>query len=74
MADPVPHVEYHRDDSIWATGQMPDGLPTGYWEWFRRDGVRMRSGHFEAGEPVGEWITYDKAGAVYKVTQRKRRG
>jgi hypothetical protein len=31
----------------------------------------MRSGHFEYGVPVGEWMTYDKHGKVYKVTKMK---
>ena len=31
----------------------------------------MRSGHFDAGRQVGEWTTYDHAGAVYKVTRMK---
>ena len=73
---PVEHTQYHRDGSIWARGQTIDGVPTGYWEWFRKDGVRMRSGHFKDGEQVGEWTTYDKTGAVYKVTimKPKKRG
>ena len=25
-----------------------------------KDGAKMRSGHFESGEQVGEWTTYDK--------------
>ena len=66
-----PHVQLHKDGSLWARGQTLDGLATGYWEWFRKNGVRMRSGHFERGEPVGTWTTYDKAGAVYKVTVGK---
>ena len=44
---------------------------SGYWEWFRKDGTKLRSGHFQDGEQVGEWITYDKKGEVYKVTQMK---
>lgn len=28
----------------------------------------MRSGHFEAGEQVGEWTTFRKNGEVVKVT------
>lgn len=28
----------------------------------------MRSGYFEAGEQIGEWTTYDKAGKVVMVT------
>ncbi len=50
---------------------MLHGVATGYGEWFRRDGVRMRSGCFERGEQVGEWTTYDRNGAVYKVTMIK---
>ena len=50
---------------------MVDGVPGGYWEWFRLDGTKMRSGHFEKGEPTGEWTTYDKKGQIYKVTQMK---
>jgi hypothetical protein len=46
---PEPHTHYHKDGSVWARGQTVDGVATGYWEWFRKDGVRMRSGHFEAG-------------------------
>jgi len=44
---------------------------TGYWEWFRKDGTKLRSGHFENGEQTGEWTTYDKNGKVYKVTTKK---
>ena len=68
---PKQHIEYHKDGSVWARGQTVGGVPTGYWEWFRKDGTKMRSGHFEEGRQVGEWITYDGAGAVYKVTQKK---
>lgn len=70
-ARPKEHIEYHKDGSVWAKGQTADGVPVGYWEWFRLSGTRMRSGHFERGEPAGEWITYDKAGQVYKVTRIK---
>ena len=31
----------------------------------------MRSGYFEAGEQTGEWTTYDKTGAIVKVTKIK---
>ena len=62
------HTEYHKDGSVWAKGQKLDGELHGYWEWFRKDGTRMRSGHFDRGARVGDWTTYDKDGAVYKVT------
>ncbi len=69
----TPHVQLHKDGSVWAKGQTLDGQPTGYWEWFRKDGTKMRSGTFENGQQVGEWTTYDKTGEVYKVTTIKRR-
>jgi antitoxin component YwqK of YwqJK toxin-antitoxin module len=65
------HIEYHKDGSVWAKGQKSGDVAVGYWEWFRLDGTRMRSGTFDAGEQVGEWTTYDKAGKVYKVTHMK---
>ena len=65
------HIQYHKDGSIWAKGQMFDGVMVGYWEWFRKDGTKMRSGSFENGEQVGEWTTYDKHGEIYKVTKMK---
>ena len=50
---------------------MLDGQMTGYWEWFRKDGSKMRSGTFVNGEQVGEWTTFDKTGRVVKVTTMK---
>ena len=66
------HTEYHKDGSIWAKGDMVDGVCVGYWEWFRKDGSLMRSGHFEKGKQTGEWITYDKNGKEFKKTMMKR--
>ncbi|WP_375173097.1 toxin-antitoxin system YwqK family antitoxin [Pseudooceanicola sp.] len=68
MATPV--KKFHKSGTLHATGQEEDDLPVGYWEWFREDGTKKRSGQFERGEPRGEWITYDAAGRVHKVTQR----
>ena len=56
---------------MWAKGSLLNGIPDGYWEWFRKDGIRMRSGHFDHGTQIGEWTTYNKKGAVYKVTKMK---
>jgi hypothetical protein len=64
------HVERHRDGSLRARGPVVDGQPAGYWEWFRLDGTRLRSGHVDSGRAVGEWTTYDRTGAVYEVTDR----
>jgi len=65
------HIQCHRDGSVWAKGLMIGGVATGYWEWFRKDGTKLRSGHFENGEQTGAWTTYDSTGSVYKVTQIK---
>ncbi len=67
-------IDYHKDGSVRARGfTTEDGTLTGYWEWFRKDGTKLRSGSFENDEQVGEWTTYDKSGEVYKVTVKKRR-
>jgi len=64
-------IKYHANGvTRWSKGKIEDGQPSGYWEWYRIDGTLKRSGHFVAGEPVGEWITYDQDGRPYKVTQR----
>jgi len=68
------HIEYYKDGSVKGRGLIVDGKMEGYWEWFRKNGTKMRSGHFTAGEQVGEWITYDQQGQVYKVTNMRKRG
>ena len=40
-------IKYHNDGSIWAKGKMIDGVPTGYWEWFRKEDPILRSGYFK---------------------------
>jgi hypothetical protein len=65
-------IKYHANGKArWSKGKIIDGNSEGYWEWYRIDGTIKRSGYFEKGEPVGEWITYDQKGAVYKITQKK---
>ena len=61
----------HKDGTLWAKGQTTGDVAPGYWEWFRKDGSRMRSGYFEKGAQAGEWTTYDRDGRVVKVTQMK---
>ena len=64
-------IKYHANGvTRWSKGKLVDGLPDGYWEWYRIDGTIKRSGHFVLGEVVGEWITYDSQGKVYKVTKK----
>lgn len=64
-------VKYHANGTTrWSKGRIVDDQPDGYWEWYRIDGTLKRSGHFDRGVAVGEWITYDGHGEVYKVTDR----
>lgn len=64
-------IKYHaNNETIWSKGKMVDGQPHGYWQWYRIDGSLKRSGNFEMGDPVGEWITYDSSGEPYKITNR----
>ncbi len=66
-----PFEKRHKDGSLWAAGQTLDGEPHGYWEWFRKDGTKMRSGHFHRGAQIGVWTTYDGRGEIYKETRMK---
>ena len=65
------YIKYHNDGTIWAKGTMAGDQPDGYWEWYRKTGVIMRSGYFDKGKQVGEWTTYDAKGNIYKVTKIK---
>jgi hypothetical protein len=49
----TPHFEYHKDGSALATGNTINGLPEGCWEWFRKDGSKMRSGYFKNDKQTG---------------------
>lgn len=62
------YIEYHNDGTIWSKGQKKGNRAEGYWEWYRKDGTKLRSGHFTNGKPSGEWTTYDQKGNVYQVT------
>lgn len=65
-------IKYHANGkTIFSKGKINHGEPDGYWEWFRVDGTIKRSGYFDCGKRVGEWITYDKQGKAYKVTSFK---
>lgn len=48
------YIKHHKDGSVWAKGQFVDDAMQGYWEWFRKDGTRMRSGYFKGGRQIGE--------------------
>jgi antitoxin component YwqK of YwqJK toxin-antitoxin module len=62
------YTHYHKDGTIWAVGKLLGGKMEGYWEWFRKDGTKMRSGSLQKNVQVGKWTTYDRQGKVVKVT------
>jgi hypothetical protein len=39
------HIVYHKHGSLWVKGKKAHGLPTGYAEWFRKDGTRLAHQH-----------------------------
>ncbi len=58
-SDANEHVEHHRDGSVRASGPLKDGS----------ESTALACGPGSSpGEQVGEWTTYDRAGAPYKVT------
>ncbi len=59
----------HKDGSLWAKGSRDGDVMEGSWEWFRKDGTKMRTGHFTKGKQTGTWTTYDKKGNIVKVTE-----
>ena len=70
VAKPIERIDRHKDGSIKAKGCTIDDVLTGYWEWFRKDGTKMRSGYFENGKP-SEWMIYDAQAIAAKVTSIK---
>ena len=42
----------HKGGTIRARGQTLNGILTGYWEWFRTDGTKLRSGYLQNGEQL----------------------
>ncbi|WP_147533323.1 hypothetical protein [Bacillus marasmi] len=66
-------IKYHANGkTIWSKGKMIEDQPDGYWEWYRPDGTIKRSGYFDMGEPVDEWVTYDSKGIKHKTTNRNK--
>ena len=45
-------IERHKDGSIKVSGHVVDDVLAGYWEWFTKDGSKMRSGYFAKGKQV----------------------
>ena len=56
---------------VQSRGSRLDGELHGAWEWFRKDGTLMRTGHFDRGRQVGIWRTFDRTGRMVKETDFK---
>ena len=66
--EPTPAVDSYDNGQVRFRGANLDGEMHGFWEFFRKDGSRMRAGEFERGRQVGRWRTYDRTGRVVKET------
>jgi antitoxin component YwqK of YwqJK toxin-antitoxin module len=66
-----PYTKRHVDGSVWAKGRLFGGEMDGRWQWFRRDGTRVRVGRFDRGRRIGKWTTYDRKGRSVKVRMMK---
>jgi antitoxin component YwqK of YwqJK toxin-antitoxin module len=71
VAKAIERIDRHKEGSISAKGCTINDVLTGYWQWFRKDGTKMRSGYFENGKQTGEWTTYDARGKIVKITKMK---
>ncbi len=60
--------EFYANGRLKSTGRIKDDKMHGAWQFFRRDGTRMRSGSFDRGTRVGTWTTYDATGEPHRVT------
>jgi uncharacterized protein YdhG (YjbR/CyaY superfamily) len=59
---------FYDNGFLKAKGAMRDGAMHGSWEWWRKDGSLMRTGHFKVGVQVGVWRTFDRSGRLVKET------
>ena len=56
-------VEYVPEEwALESIGEYDNGVPTGQWIHWHRNGKRRASGSFDAGEMQGPWTFFDDAG------------
>ena len=55
------YLSFYDNGHLKSKGKYKDGQMEGAWEFYRRDGSKMRAGKLKAGQPVGEWTTYPRA-------------
>jgi uncharacterized protein YdhG (YjbR/CyaY superfamily) len=62
------YLEFYGNGVLKAEGKYKSNQLHGKWQWYRKDGTKMRSGEFKLGKQVGTWITYDQSGKPHKTT------
>jgi len=62
------YLEFYSNGVLKAEGKYKSNQLHGNWQWFRKDGTKLRSGEFKLGKQVGTWTTYDQSGKPYKTT------
>ena len=55
------YLSFYDNGHLKSKGKYKDGQMEGAWEFYRRDGSKMRAGKLKDGQPVGEWTTYPRA-------------
>lgn len=68
----VPEIVHYANGAVQARGSRLDGELHGPWEWFRKDGTLMRTGHFERSRQTGIWRTFERSGRLVKETDFSR--
>ena len=54
MSQEFRQVYYHKDGSP-GRGILVNGEQEGYWEWYRREGTRLRPGYLVLGAGLTKW-------------------
>jgi uncharacterized protein YdhG (YjbR/CyaY superfamily) len=62
------YLEFYDNGNLKAQGKYKADKLHGKWQWYRKDGTKLRSGEFKLGNQVGTWTTYDQQGKPYKTT------
>ena len=71
-ANPSPRLTTTTTAKSASVARTSTGRCDGPWEFFRRDGSRMRSGSFERGKQIGVWRTFDRTGRTGASDRRVR--
>ena len=62
--DGTPYKEYYSCGQLKITGYTENGLRTGEWVWYDRQGKRQQTGEYLAGQRHGTWVRYRSNGNI----------